>query len=131
MSPTESQNPKKKNRVIRGFCWVATVAVLIVYVAIAGGTIEACETVFSSTTFDARARSVYYLGLLTPPLFALCAALMMTYIGRAKSASNGARMLWALLLLGAVIGWPVSCATGVLLTPSSRDQTRSSGWGRQ
>jgi uncharacterized membrane protein YhaH (DUF805 family) len=119
MPPTASQNPKKKSKIIRGFYWVATVAVLIVYVAIARGTIESCETVFSSTTFDAGARRVYYLGLLTPPLFALCAALMMTYIGRAKSAGNGAWMLWALLLLGAVIGWPVSCATGVLLTPGS------------
>ena len=118
MSPTASQNPKKKNKIIRGFSWVATVAVLIVYVAIAGGTIEACETVFSSTTFDARARSVYYLGLLTPPLFALCAALMMTYIGKAKSAGNGARTL------GLAAAWrsdrrAVSCATGVLLTPGS------------
>ena len=105
-------------RIIRGFSWVATVVVLVGYVPIAGGTIRACERVFSSATFDARDRSAFYLGLLTPPLFALCAALMMIYIGRDKSAGNGVRMLWALLLLGAVIGWPVSCATGVLLTPS-------------
>jgi hypothetical protein len=117
MSPSGSQNPEKKT-VTRGWSWVATVAVLLAYFPIAGGTIKACERVFSSTTFDAQNRGAFYLGLLTPPLFALCAALVMTYIGRAKSAGNGARMLWALLLLGAVIGWPVSCATGVLLTPS-------------
>jgi hypothetical protein len=117
MSPAGSQNPKKKNKIIRGFSWVATVAVLIVYLPIAGTTIDACKEVYSSIVFN-QDRGAFYLGLLTPPLLALCAALMMTHIERAKSAGKRARMLWALLLLGAVIGWPVSCATGAMLTPS-------------
>ena len=82
-----------------------------------GRTIDACKEASSSAVFEHN-RGALYLELLTPPLLALCAALMMTRIERSKSAGKGARMLWALLLLGAVIGWPASCATGGLLTPS-------------
>jgi hypothetical protein len=60
--------------------------------------------------------------LLGPPLCALCAALTLVFIGYAKTASPNAQMFWALLLIGAVFGWPVSCGTGALLTAGS------SGW---
>jgi hypothetical protein len=60
----------------------------------------------------------FYSALLVPPLLALGVLLLLTHIEWAKSAGDGARIIWALLLVGAVIGWPVSCAAGAVLTPS-------------
>jgi hypothetical protein len=114
MSATGRQSPKWK-KVGRACSWLGTIAVLLFYIPLAAGTAEACKKLSSSTIFDPQVRDGLYLGLLTPPLLALCTALMMLYIGCFKSSRHGAQMLWALMLLGAMIGWPVSCASSAML----------------
>jgi len=46
----------------------------------------------------------------------LCAVTTMSYIVVVKSAALEAKVLWAVVLLVALSGWPVSCGTGALLT---------------
>jgi uncharacterized membrane protein YhaH (DUF805 family) len=115
MSQIENQNGERP-ATRRRWYWLATGAVLLLYLLVARGTIEAYREVGAGFSWNPQDRIQFYVLLLVPQLSMLCAVTTMIYIVVAKSASLGVKVLWALVLLVALIGWPVSCGTGALLT---------------
>ena len=112
MAPSTDLDPRKQRR-RRVWSWAATIAAIALYVPIASLLVKATKHVDFAPL---------YAVLLGPPLCALCAAFTLAFIGYARTASPNAQVYWVLLLIAALLGWPVSCASGAVMTSGG------SGW---
>jgi len=95
----------------RGY-WFATVAMVIGYLPIAGLIMQAAAKLTGGFPSGDTLLSIF---LLTPPLCALCATLLLV-IGSGKGSSGRWQVGWWLCLVGGVLGWPISLLIAVLST---------------
>ena len=109
------RNGSRMNAVALAVCWIATLAAVAIHAPLASDTVSASERLQSMFRGDVMTRLQFLAFLLIPPCSALGATIVVAQLTRTRASRDRLIALWTVLVLVALMGWPVSCVTGAAI----------------